>query len=212
MPTGAVAGSPGLSVSRYFGESGPNHDRQSASKNRGFGCLNVTTRVRASGAVMVFTGPRSAPVLAAFVTGSRMRSRLRFIDAASKGVPSWNFTPSRSANVNFCPSPSILGRKLGRRGRLTSSSLILNRPTTRARAATAAIDGVDIIVRAPRVAATPERRARLAAGTGAGEASPSRHDVRGRPLHRACRYAVQIATGCAALLAATMSPSPTAVY
>ena len=46
-------------------------------------------------------------MLAAFVAGLMMRSRLRFIDAASNGVPSWNLTPSRSVNVNFRPSPSM---------------------------------------------------------------------------------------------------------
>src|SRR3981081_1957361 len=107
-PIGVVALSPGLSVSRYFGDRIPKYGRQICSRNGGYGSVSVTTTVRGSGASMLLIGPSNETTPAALVAGSRMRFSVRLTSDPSSIAPSWNLTSSRSVKVNFRASSSTL--------------------------------------------------------------------------------------------------------
>src|SRR5882762_364846 len=106
VPIGATALSPGLSVSRYFGDRMPKYWRQIWSRNAGYGSLMLTTTVRGSGASIDVSGPRSDTIPAALVAGSRIRSSVRLTALESSATPSWNFTSSRRVKVNLRASSS----------------------------------------------------------------------------------------------------------
>src|SRR5215813_14697242 len=69
-PTGAVALSPGFSVSRYLLDITPKYGRQIWSSSGGYGSLKVTTNVRGSGVWIWSSGPSSDTTPAALVAGS----------------------------------------------------------------------------------------------------------------------------------------------
>ena len=70
--------------------------------------MKVKTTVLSSGPVIVSIGPMSETTAPAFSFGSRMRSKEPFTAAAVRVLPSWNFTPSRSVNVNFFELSSMV--------------------------------------------------------------------------------------------------------
>src|SRR5262249_3521186 len=71
----------------------------------GFGLANVIDRVNGSTTVVVIA--RAAGATATVDCGAAVRSQLNFTAAESNGVPSLNFTPSRSFSVHVVP-PSVL--------------------------------------------------------------------------------------------------------
>src|SRR2546422_471263 len=62
------------------------------------------------------SGPRKARLEEPPAEPSRIRSRVNLTAGASKGVPSWNFTPSRSLNVQVFPSGDV-SQAVARSGR-----------------------------------------------------------------------------------------------
>ena len=66
------------------------------------------TTVLSSGVVIESIGPRSETTAPALSSGFMIRSKEPFTAADVSVVPSWNFTPSRSVNVNFLPPSSIV--------------------------------------------------------------------------------------------------------
>ena len=80
----------------------------SAAVSGANGVLSLTTTVLASGASTLVMGPSS--LLRPDPSSVRLRSNVALTAAASNGVPSANFTPSRTGMVTVLPPSETVGR------------------------------------------------------------------------------------------------------